>query len=790
MNLRGHPFFFGRPRPAAGILEAWPSASRAAFALNRTNLFLSLGLAVATVGVALVAWPAREPRPEAGDPTVLRASGPALRARLQSEPVSNAGPVVLRLTSEDLLPAIELRELAGVFERDGASARFIHQHALGLALRCRADFRSGDAAGALRVCTEMVRVARDSGRPETLVMALRLEGLRRSDGGAPAQAVELLREALRHAEALRDDYAVAVVLNSLGVTSDNAGAVKESGQYYLTAQRRAAAAGAAGFEAIVTANIGLQYYDNREYPRGLEWLQRARGLAAQAGNERLLPIVDTAIAGCLLGMDRIDDAARATFELRRRTGTGGLDPKYASDIYRLAARVALARRDFATAEREARSGLELSSAVPFRTALLMFTLVDALIGQGQTAEASQVVDELIAGTAQYTSLHADALARRAELLFRAGHQPQAYALLNLVDMQRRRDVAGLSPELDLFMRAQIQADTGDAETAYLREQSVLSEARAEQARWMRNAAVLLGLLGLAIALLAWRYYRYRIAVRMQDRLTTELAHRTHEIETLVERRRTLEIALDRKARLEAIGRLAGGMAHDFNNLMAIVMQCSDLLRRRPAVAGDGAALELVQDCREAAHSGAAVTGRLLAFAREQQLHPQPVRLDEFLESARPLLVRATGEGRRCSFDIETPAPAIRVEPGQLVTALINLLANARDATQSDGRIGIAVRRMRLESRSDAWPTLAAGDWVEVAVADDGVGMDASRVEGAVEPFYSTKPVASGAGLGLSVVQGFVVQSGGDLRIDSVPGGGTTVRLLFPEDRQAAAGGTA
>ena len=243
----------------------------------------------------------------------------------------------------------------------------------------------------------------------------------------------------------------------------------------------------------------------------------------------------------------------------------------------------------------------------------------------------------------------------------------------------------------------------------------------------------------------------------------------------VTERRNLEEQLTQARKMEAVGQLTGGVAHDFNNLLTVVLGNADILLRRledqPAVAKHLGAI------RAAADKGHALTRQLLAFSRQQQLNPVVVDLNVLVNDFAPLLRQAVGEGVSINLAIpEEPLHAL-VDPTHLETALLNLAVNARDAMNNEGVLAIT-----LERATD-------GDNAQVAaisVADSGFGMSAEVASRIFEPFYTTKEVGRGSGLGLSQVYGFVAQSGGAVEVRSGPGEGAVFRLSLPLSREAPA----
>jgi PAS domain S-box-containing protein len=251
--------------------------------------------------------------------------------------------------------------------------------------------------------------------------------------------------------------------------------------------------------------------------------------------------------------------------------------------------------------------------------------------------------------------------------------------------------------------------------------------------------------------------------------------------------RITEEKLRQAQKMEAVGQLTGGVAHDFNNLLGIVMGNAELLAE--LVAGQPELEECVTPILQASQRGATLTQQLLAFSRRQMLAPRNVDLVRTLEQLQPLLRTTLGPAVRLTLDTPAGLWPCRVDPAQLENAVLNLVLNARDALEGAGevRLSLAPRRITTPPRN---PDLDAppGDYAALTVADDGQGMDRETLEKACEPFFTTKEPGRGTGLGLSMVFGFVRQSGGQVELESTPGEGTRVTMLLP--RAAAETGTA
>ncbi|HEU4664266.1 MAG TPA: PAS domain S-box protein [Dokdonella sp.] len=240
-------------------------------------------------------------------------------------------------------------------------------------------------------------------------------------------------------------------------------------------------------------------------------------------------------------------------------------------------------------------------------------------------------------------------------------------------------------------------------------------------------------------------------------------------------RRHSEEQLAHAQRLEAIGQLTGGVAHDFNNLLTVISGNLQLLQD----GFEGAEREqIVQGAMRAVANGAALTRKLLAFARRQRLTPRTIQLPEWLAELHALLRRTLGESIAVSIRCPAATPPVYADPGELDAALVNLALNARDAMPRGGNLEIEVGELRLDADGEV-ADLAAGHYVVIAVADTGTGMPADVLARALEPFFTTKASGKGSGLGLSMVYGFARQSGGSMTVASELGYGTRIALYLP-----------
>ena len=263
------------------------------------------------------------------------------------------------------------------------------------------------------------------------------------------------------------------------------------------------------------------------------------------------------------------------------------------------------------------------------------------------------------------------------------------------------------------------------------------------------------------------------------RINAELEAR---VQTEVSAREQIQLRLAQAEKLTALGQLAGGIAHDFNNVIQAVTGAAGRIAHRPEQT------ERVRRyagmIQEASARGAAITGRLLAFSRRDELRPEAVEVVAMLTGLHEMLSRTLGTHVAMRLALPEQLPSAFVDRRQLETVLINLATNARDAIRDHGCVTLSAHAEVIAEEIDAL-ALAPGDYIRFSVRDDGAGMDEATMRRAREPFFTTKTQGKGTGLGLSMASGFAEQSGGALAIDSRLGLGTTVSLWLPASREAA-----
>jgi signal transduction histidine kinase len=306
-------------------------------------------------------------------------------------------------------------------------------------------------------------------------------------------------------------------------------------------------------------------------------------------------------------------------------------------------------------------------------------------------------------------------------------------------------VARVAQQLAL-LRVRFETSLKDEELARSRAETQSAELRMSKQAFLRNSVVAAAVLVVSTVVFgSWAFHRRRLA--MDAEATAE-------------------------ERLAALGRLTGGIAHDFNNLLAVLKQALWLLGRRESIQADQAAVELLQQAGQSTSTCAEITSQLLSFARQQNLRPEAVGLRPFLTELLPLLEKAVGPSIALQLDICSPEAVVWVDSRQLAAALLNLVTNARDAITANGTVTASGTITIMASTQPR-------NRVRIDVIDHGCGMGPKVLARAIEPFFTTKPVGHGSGLGLSMVDGFATQSGGTLSITSEPNQGTTVSLWLP-----------
>ncbi|WP_332811932.1 ATP-binding protein [Sphingomonas sp.] len=359
--------------------------------------------------------------------------------------------------------------------------------------------------------------------------------------------------------------------------------------------------------------------------------------------------------------------------------------------------------------------------------------------------------------------------------------------------------AGLLPT-GPALRKQLDA-IATQERDILRQRMAETQRFAAQAdkltEWLGWVGLLIGLGAIVLGFAAYQAIAERLVARrdaeneanramtleqaVQER-TRELRDANQRLQAEAAERAAAEAQLRQVQKMEAVGQLTGGIAHDFNNMLAVVVGGLDLAKRK--LRGPKREIEFhLDNAMEGATRAAALTRRLLAFARSEPLLPEGVAPAELVESMLDLVDRSIGERITVRTRFAEEPWHVWVDAHQLENSILNLAVNARDAMDGQGQLDIIIDNVSLADEEVG--DLPAGDYVRISVTDDGIGIAPEHLERVFEPFFTTKPVGKGTGLGLSQIFGFARQSGGDVTIASTPDVGTTVAIYLPRSLEAA-----
>ena len=424
----------------------------------------------------------------------------------------------------------------------------------------------------------------------------------------------------------------------------------------------------------------------------------------------------------------------------------------------------------------------------------------ALSDLSTTIYRSEAVERgfLLSGQPNFTQFYdterAGIPAQIAEIQALVADNPQQRSEIPNLRASVQRKLAEMDGAIARRRAGQIDAATlsvrdGSTRTLSVAINQILTRMRASEARllaertadaqWL-NLALLCAVAATGLLVIGFAGLWVEQARRAERELQAayrELSTTNSDLVSEMASREAAEGQVRQMQKMEAVGQLTGGIAHDFNNMLAVVIGNLNMIQRRLAK-GDPKIGRFVESALEGASRAATLTGRLLAFARQQPLAPVPIEPNRLVIGMSDLLMHTLGE----AISVETVLGAglwrTQADPTQLESALVNLAVNARDAMPDGGRLTIETANTYLDSDYAAIAGAAEGQYVMIAVTDTGCGMSREVVDKALEPFFTTKPVGKGTGLGLSQVYGFVKQTGGHLKIYSEPGQGTTVKIYL------------
>lgn len=607
--------------------------------------------------------------------------------------------------------------------------------------------RSGDQFAQLRAYAAITNVVYQSGRLEL--------------------AREYAERALAAARESRDAVFVATQLNNLGLISQAQGSYKAAMQYFRE-----------GIDALservdhplfypLSFNLGVSYADLEQHDLAQELYQPALNWTRENGlyRKELIVIVYAALSD--IALDRAPQAEQSLLAALERPELLA-NRGYLGFVYAALGHAQFAQQKNMEAIASYERGLAIAATDPntFEQRRLDIGYAQALAAVGRLDEAAARLQSVIARLDAEGSRHLQRSALETMLAVsrQVGDLEGSLRVFEeLMELQDQVELFELEQELALA-RAAYEVNSKERELV-----------AAERDAIVRNGAIMLLL---AFGIIGYLYVTRRVEMQRRqvqgelarrleekvDERTRELRARMDEAEAADKARREMERQLSEAEKLRVLGQLTGGVAHDFNNLLTVVIGAAELLK---VGVDEAKRADLLAHIVTAAESGADITRALMAYARKQPLQMETVELGRFLRERVPLIRRTMGGTVTVTLAIVgNEGIDVHIDPAQLTTALLNLALNARDAQEHKGDICVT-----LERRDSGF--------AEISVIDAGTGMTAEQLEHAVEPFYTTKNDNQGNGLGLSMVYGFSKQSGGDLEIESVPGKGTTVRLVLP-----------
>ena len=694
-----------------------------------------------------------------------------LQERLQREPEALQGPTALWLAYKHMLQPERSRRYtdlaAARLDPAGVEARLV------VLLGCVADVQTGSIPAATR-CSDYRAQITAITDPTLRIAGWHMLTLFYASAGLHRDALVYAQLALNEARA--QSYAVATMHNNMGMLLQQQGLPVDALKHFEQAQQALREAPDPEMSRTLEFNLGVSQLDvgwpekaRDAFTNALQWVTQedndnryaiAVVFLSKAHLELKEPVVAIELLTNLFARDGLEIDLNNRLHARQMLAVARIQAgQIETGLMELRDVLSTAM----AAGNEARIddvSLQLAQHEPSTRALAILNpLVDRLENARPSSSLNRALQSRAihkANVGDYAGAFADE--RRALEIQRELHSEKFESQLNLVQAK-----------LDLEQQARELAQAMQREQEF-KLQSQLST--------LKQAGLLV--FGLLLLLVAYLSSSRRLQMQAAERereasqaLEAKVVERTQALEqsmaerlNIEEDRRQLQQRLIEGEKLRALGQLTGGVAHDFNNLMTIVRMSAELLRSNPSLEGSPA-LQYVKDIENAAKSASDITSDLLAYARRQPLKPERVDLAAILADNQALFRRTLGASIELELEL-TPCHVL-IDPSQLITCILNLLLNAAEAMQGSGRIQLSAQQSTTQSDG----------WAEIRIVDTGKGMDAATLSRATEPFFTTKDIGEGSGLGLSMVYGFAKQSGGDLHIESRPGAGTEVILRLP-----------
>jgi signal transduction histidine kinase len=645
------------------------------------------------------------------------------------------------------------------------------------AMRCELNIRRGETSRAAQFCDGLEpELKNESISTISRAVALNALGYDRFRAGRGTLALQYFESGLQEI-GLEDDVTKVTLLHNRGVALMLSG-LTEMAIDALTAADLAkdVLPSDDSLPLILAYNLGYVQAQVGNHEEALEsyfstipWVERTGQLARAF-------IVHTQIAISYNGLGRYQEGLDELLPWLSRTDLPASSDSTAHAQLALA-QAYLGLKNINSAERALLKGIRIArnSDNPVRLRELSLVYSELLLNRDEPENAAEYLNNLFeefehndmrAGLGSAHQLLTEAykaMGNYAQALIHSQQAIEAYQQSQTDNSLRRLTALRVSNQLDL-----------NNQVLFLASEKQRTAQASERLTQVIQMAAVAGLF-IILLLICWNVSRSanrrEAAAQRQatDRLQAEIDIRTVEVEQALEQKYAsdklqadLEIRVAKDDKFRVIGQLTGGVAHDFNNIMTVVQLCSELL----ALNLDTAQKKLVEDILKAVRSGKAITSGLLAYARQQVLQPTALELSTYVKANKKLFMRSINESIQfeTQIDVSNGPLIIKADEGQLTSTILNLILNAKEASQSRCKILLSVHRNK--------------NHVIIRVIDEGSGMTEKELETSTEPFYSTKAMADGSGLGLSMVEGFMKQSGGYLVITSTLGQGTTIELGF------------
>ncbi len=626
--------------------------------------------------------------------------------------------------------------------------------------------------------------------------------------GQREEPVRILREAIEFAKPFGDQLDVPFAYAMLGRLAEASGAIDRAFEYLQNSFESATRLGKDTLAAQAGISILELALSEEKTEMAQEWLQRIEPWIAKSSDPRTKFVLALRREDLKRALGDPTGAAEAVQALIDSRPLGG-DPQSMGLLYLSLAASQFAAKNYQACIEAADKGAEFLKPVFRSWTLTQISRAESLFALGKNEESLTAVDQLL-GDERLVPLHRIRLLElKSRILASLERHSESLAALQTCRTEETRRATDRANEVAQFIKAAYDGQQREAELSAAKAKQEMAEYQAElhreialrertsaaHDRLIKNAAIFASLIALAIGFLFIRSSANRRAAitiaerqrELSEQLKSQLEKQAIELKEETSTRQQLELAIERKFRDEALGKLTGGVAHDFNNLLTVILHSVDLLRMQNSTLKPEST-QMLDAISGAAESGASIVSQLMAYTRQQPLEPKPIRISDWLANTRTILKQTVGPPIQFIESDSSAGATICIDTAQLTTAVINLLANARDAIRPhSGTIELNISCLELDpTSSKAWNHLPAGHYAQFRISDTGKGMSPDELEHACEPFFTTKHPGAGTGLGLSTVLGFVKQSGGDLQLTSQPGVGTTVSFVLPQSAQPVA----